>query len=171
MTPGDVLTCAACGAAAVVYSTSPATRQSGGALVVSWHGHRHEVIGAEAPSLCLPCRLAEFPREAPNRRAWICDEFARNGCLLVGAEWNTDERLEDALQRWISRGSPRLARIDVAPERGIRARVGPSSPPPPGVGFILDEIADLPAGILASVPKREGDAVYLKPKPTQGSLF
>lgn len=157
MTPGDVLTCAACGTSAVAYSTQPAAWQPGGPLVVSWHGHRHEALSGPAPDLCLPCRVAEFPRPPATRREWICNELARNGCCLVGAEWNTDDRLEEALQRWIAGGSPPLALVEVSPERGGRARVGPRD-------------ADIPVDLLAlPLPKREGDAVYLK--PAQGSLF
>jgi hypothetical protein len=97
----------------VAYTTGdPARWSEGKGLLVSWHGYRHEAAIA-TPELCLPCANGEPVRKAPTRRAELCDELARNGVRLEGAEWNTDAALEDAFQRWIRAGRPHLVLVSV----------------------------------------------------------
>jgi hypothetical protein len=43
----------------------------------------------------------------------ICDELARAGVRLDGAEWRTDAELEEAFQRWIAAGRPSLVLVSV----------------------------------------------------------
>jgi hypothetical protein len=81
MRPGATVSCGGCGTSAVAYTTGdPARWSEGGALMVSWHGYRHEVgVFKVAPSECLPCAYREPVRPPPNRRVSICDDLARAG--------------------------------------------------------------------------------------------
>ncbi len=60
MKPGDVLTCACCGARSEPLHTTGGRRfEEGGALIASWANYphpRHDVVQGEVPpALCLPC--------------------------------------------------------------------------------------------------------------------
>jgi hypothetical protein len=117
MKPGDVVTCVKCGTQATAYTTGdPARWKEGGALMVSWHGTHHEAgVFGGTPSCCLPCAYGEKVRTPAARRDAICSDLAVHGCRYDGFEWNTDQAVEDAYQRWISAGRPRLAFVQVHP--------------------------------------------------------
>lgn len=142
MKPGTVVTCSKCGITAVAYTTGdPARWTEGKALMVSWHGYRHEAGGFQiAPSECLPCAYREPVRKAPNRRVQICDELARAGVRLAGAEWNTDELLERAFLRWVADGSRPLALVSVGEQdRAVRPEAASAgSAPSPAVSDALE---------------------------------
>lgn len=122
MKPGDLVRCSTCGREATAYTTGdPARWAEGVALLISWDGYRHQATASE-PERCLFCDDQEklgrvlYQRAPPTRRAAIADELALHGCRTDGFEWNTDQAVEDAFQRWIAAGRPRCALVAVHPE-------------------------------------------------------
>lgn len=116
MRPGDLVRCSRCGREATAYFTGdPARWHEGDALTISWDGYRHEAA-LHRPEVCLFCRdvalgAAPWTRQAPTRRVAIMDDLALAGCRVVGFEWATDERVEDAYQSWVAAGRPRCALV------------------------------------------------------------
>ncbi len=53
-------------------------------------------------------------------RLEICNTLGAANCILVGAEWVTDQRLEDAYYKWLQEGSP--SGVIVAVEIGANGR-------------------------------------------------
>ncbi len=83
MKPGDVLTCARCGARSEPLHTTGGRRfEEGGALIASWTNYphpRHDVVsGAVPPELCLPCDDERLGINAP----WS----AGGGPCIVGVQ-------------------------------------------------------------------------------------
>jgi hypothetical protein len=115
MKPGDTVRCDGCGREATAYTTGdPARWQDGDVLLVSWSGYRHEAVRSP-PARCLFCADGTTARKAPTRRVELLDALALAGCRTEGWEWNTDQAVEDAFQRWIVAGRPRLALVAVHP--------------------------------------------------------
>jgi hypothetical protein len=126
--PGEIVTCGSCGATATAYSTAGSAEA--GALVLSWGRGRH-VVANVAPKLCPDCEDGTRERvwTPPTRRVAICEDLANHGCRTSGFEWNTDQTIEDAYQRWVALGRPRMALVAAGGAAPARAPVAP--PPAP----------------------------------------